>query len=693
MSFSLNHSYLNNRNSSFYSIANNYSCNIPNNKSTTITVAIRIRPLLPHEDFEYWMIDLQNNLIASSFDNYNNNKNMYYSKKDNINNNNNNLNALNQLLLDNIYIPQTFKFDKIFTKESTSEKIYLDICQDIIKGFLRGINGTIFTYGQTTSGKTYTMLGNINYPGILPCSLKNLFDLLENQKKEQNFNYNLYCSYIEIYNEIIHDLIGDATGCKIIEDNNYGLIVSEAQKICINSFEEGIQLKDIGEEKRQYKNTIINEYSSRSHTIFQLYLETSTLDEESNTVYNKYSLLNLVDLAGSERVNKDENSNSSETGYINKSLFALSNVINKLSENKNIHIPYRDSKLTRLLSVALGGGSLVTIICNISPSANNYFQTVSTLRFASRAKKIKIKPEINEKIITKFRQKKQILENNNYNNEFKNNNMIGYEYNIFNKELYNILDENENDNNNVDNSNYSKTNDYQIKYYELLLKNKKLKAENDKLKISIENLIELNKNKDNYNNINNSEESFIDKCIDKIKLLILQTNNNKEINQYINNNLIELKINYINQLKTLQNIYLSKVNELQNAFIANIPNKNDNPKNYNEKINKEQNIELFSEVDLDFGDIYDIKDVKFSYENKENQLEELMKKYKENTDLYFDNLLKNNIDKNNIKIIYDEHKQKMAELEKLYQNAQNKLEKNFFEKLRQITNFNKQNIK
>ena len=693
MSFSLNHSYLNNRNSSFYSIANNYSCNIPNNKSTTITVAIRIRPLLPHEDFEYWMIDLQNNLIASSFDNYNNNKNMYYSKKDNINNNNNNLNALNQLLLDNIYIPQTFKFDKIFTKESTSEKIYLDICQDIIKGFLRGINGTIFTYGQTTSGKTYTMLGNINYPGILPCSLKNLFDLLENQKKEQNFNYNLYCSYIEIYNEIIHDLIGDATGCKIIEDNNYGLIVSEAQKICINSFEEGIQLKDIGEEKRQYKNTIINEYSSRSHTIFQLYLETSTLDEESNTVYNKYSLLNLVDLAGSERVNKDENSNSSETGYINKSLFALSNVINKLSENKNIHIPYRDSKLTRLLSVALGGGSLVTIICNISPSANNYFQTVSTLRFASRAKKIKIKPEINEKIITKFRQKKQILENNNYNNEFKNNNMIGYEYNIFNKELYNILDENENDNNNVDNSNYSKTNDYQIKYYELLLKNKKLKAENDKLKISIENLIELNKNKDNYNNINNSEESFIDKCIDKIKLLILQTNNNKEINQYINNNLIELKINYINQLKTLQNIYLSKVNELQNSFNANIPNKNDNPKNYNEKINKEQNIELFSEVDLDFGDIYDIKDVKFSYENKENQLEELMKKYKENTDLYFDNLLKNNIDKNNIKIIYDEHKQKMAELEKLYQNAQNKLEKNFFEKLRQITNFNKQNIK
>ena len=660
---SLNHSYLNNRNSSFYSTTNNYSY-FTNNKTTTIKVAIRLRPLLPHEDFEYWIIDPLNNLITSSFD-YNTN---YINKKDK-----NNLNSINQLLLDNIYIPQSFKFDKIFTKEATSEKIYLEICQDIIKGFLKGINGTIFTYGQTTSGKTYTMLGNINYPGILPCSLKNLFDLFEYQKKEQNFNYNLYCSYIEIYNEIIHDLIGDSTGCKIIEDNNYGLIVSEAQKICINSFEEGIQLKDLGEEKRQYKNNIINEYSSRSHTIFQLFLETSTMDEENNTVYNKYSLLNLVDLAGSERVNKDENinanNNNNESGYINKSLFALANVIKKLSENKNIHIPYRDSKLTRLLSVALGGGSLVTIICNISPSANNYFQTVSTLRFASRAKNIKIKPEINERIIKKYKQKKQIID------EYKNN-LIGYGYNNFNNNLYNILDENENENN-MENSNYSKSNDYQIKYYELLLQNKKLKAENDKLKISVKNLIEMNKN------INNSEDNFIDKCIEKIKSLILQTNNNKEINQFINNNLIELKINYINQLKSLQNIYLSKINELQNAFMATIQNEDDI------SINKEQNIELFSEVDLNFFEVNDIKDVKTLYEQKENQLEDLMKKYKENTDIYFDNLLRNNTDKNNIKIIYEEHKAKMSELEKLYQNAQNKLEKNFFEQLRQITNLKK----
>ena len=682
---SANQSYLNNKNLSFssnsqsYCTYNNYHSNNNNNnnKTTTIKVAIRLRPLLPHEDFEYWVIDPINNLIKTSFDS---NYNKYY-KKDKNNSFFQDPNNINQLLLDNIYIPQSFKFDKIFTKEATSEKIYLDMCQDIIKGFLNGINGTIFTYGQTTSGKTYTMLGNVDYPGILPCSLKNLFDLLEMKKKEINFNYNLYCSYVEIYNEIIHDLIGDSTGCKIVEDNNYGLIVSDAQRVCINSFEEGVQLKDLGEEKRQYKNTIINEYSSRSHTIFQLFLETSTQDNDSNTVYKKYSLLNLVDLAGSERVNKDENNNTNnETGYINKSLFALANVINKLSENKNIHIPYRDSKLTRLLSVALGGGSLVNIICNISPSASNYFQTVSTLRFANRAKNIKIKPAINEKIIRKYNEKHRTINFYNTSNNYyiNKNNLI----NQRNKsDLFKDY-EDDTSNNNLESINYNGTIDYQRKYYELLLKNKELISENNKLKSTVENFMELNKSN------NNSEMNFIDKCIEKIKFLILKTNNSKEINQYINNNLKELKMNYINQLKSIQNLYLSKINELQNAIMTNLSNNTkDNEKSDNETDN-ENNFELFSEVDLDFGHVNDIKDVKLIYENKEQQLEQLMTKYKESTDLYFVNLLKNNNDKKNISELY---KERMSELENLYEKAQNQLEKNFFKKLREITDFIKQN--
>ena len=679
---SANQSYLNNKNlsvssnSQSYYTYNNYHSN-NNNKTTTIKVAIRLRPLLPHEDFEYWIIDPINNLIKTSFDS---SYDKHY-KKDKNNSYLQDPNSINQLLLDNIYIPQSFKFDKIFTKETTSEKIYLDMCQDIIKGFLNGINGTIFTYGQTTSGKTYTMLGNVDYPGILPCSLKNLFDLLEMKKKEINFNYNLYCSYVEIYNEIIHDLIGDSTGCKIIEDNNYGLIVSDAQRVCINSFEEGVQLKDIGEEKRQYKNTIINEYSSRSHTVFQLFLETSKQDNDNNTVYKKYSLLNLVDLAGSERVNKDENNNiNNETGYINKSLFALANVINKLSENKNIHIPYRDSKLTRLLSVALGGGSLVNIICNISPSASNYFQTVSTLRFANRAKNIKIKPAINEKIIRKYNEKHRSINfYNTSNNYYINRNSLINQRNK--SELFKDY-EDDTSNNNLESNNYNGTIDYQRKYYELLLKNKELISENNKLKLAVENFMELNKSN------NNSEMNFIDRCIEKIKFLILKTNNNKEINQYINNNLIELKMNYINQLKSIQNLYLSKINELQNAIMTNISNNSKDNEKSNNETDDENNFEFFSEVDLDFGHANDIKDVKLIYESKEQQLEQLMTKYKENTDLYFVNLLKNSNDKKNISELY---KERMSELENLYESAQNKLEKNFFKKLREITDFIKQN--
>ena len=665
---SLNNSYTKIRNSSF-STYSNYSSNNINSKASTIKVAIRLRPLLPHEDFEYWKVDINKNIIASKSENRNSaNEGFSSIKSENINFMNKNQ-YLNQLLLDNVLIPQSFKFDKIFTKEINSEKIYLDICQNVIKQFINGINGTIFVYGQTTSGKTYTMLGNINYPGILPCALKNLFDLLEHEKKTKNLNYNLYCSYIEIYNEVIHDLIGNATGCKITEDINYGLVIPEAQKVCINSFEEGIQLKDIGEEKRQYKDTIINEYSSRSHTIFQLYLETSIQDKENNTFRNKYSLLNLVDLAGSERINNSEknisNNNNNETGYINKSLFALSNVINKLSENKNNYIPYRDSKLTRLLSKGLGGGALVTIICNISPSANNFFQTVSTLRFANRAKHIKIKPAINERIIKKYKEK-----NENKNIIIEKNGNVGY--NIFNNNIYNILNQSGTESNESDGINNK---NYEMKYYEQLLKNKKLIAENSKLKNTIGDLV----------GNNNIGENFIDVGIEKIKELLIKYKVDKEFNKFIDTNLKGIKMNYINQIKSFQITTMSKLNEIQNIIIQNF-----NSIDSSESNNEEKNKELFSEVDLNFNGVKKISEVKLLYEQKEKQLESLMKKYKENTDYYFESLLNKNSNKNNIEIIYKEHQEKINELEKLYEKAQNSLEQKFFEKLKHITNFNKQ---
>lgn len=150
-----------------------------------------------------------------------------------------------------------------------------------------------------------------------------------------------------------------------------------------------------GEEHRVYKETSIHEHSSRSHTIFRLYIESCPINKQGP---KRYSMLNLVDLAGSERLNDFEQKPDTlgETGYINKSLFILSNVINKLAEGKSGHIPYRDSKLTRILMMALGGNSLTAIICTISPAAINYYQSLSTLRFATRAKTVKNKPTLNE---------------------------------------------------------------------------------------------------------------------------------------------------------------------------------------------------------------------------------------------------------------------------------------------------------
>jgi hypothetical protein len=291
---------------------------------------------------------------------------------------------------------------------------------------------------------------------------------------------------------------------------------------------------------------------------------------------------------------------------------------------------------------------------------------VSTLRFANRAKNIKIKPSVNERIIKKYNEKKQVL-NENKNIIVEKNGNIGY--NIYNNNVYNILNQSGsdfNDSNNINEKNY------EMKYFEMLLKNKKLISDNSKLKTTIENLMEINKN----------EDKFIDVGIEKIKSLMERKNMDIEIKQFIDNNLKEIRINYINQLKTIQSEYKSKLNELQNIITEKF--------NTNESINnnkKEKNKELFSEVDLNFDEANKITEVKLIYEKKEKQLEELMQKYRDNTDFYFENLLNNNNNKSNEELIFKEHKEKISELEKLYEKRQNILENKFFEKLKELTSF------
>ena len=357
-----------------------------------IKVCIRMRPLLsPYEDEEIWGIDSRTSTIftlTSSF----------ASKLLDISSNSSG--SLREKEAKLRYAetlgPQSFSFDYIYGPDSTSQQIYYEVSRPIIHRVLNGFNGTIFMYGQTTSGKTYTMLGTPDYPGILPCSIREIFQTIV---KDTENEYNVWISYIEIYNEHVNDLLAPGrVNLKVKEDPKQGVVIQDVKQQQVWTFDQVILLMNYGEEHRTYRETSIHEHSSRSHTLFQVYIESYARGSKGRGRI-RYACLNLVDLAGSERLNDFDTKNLSqvgEAGYINKSLFVLAHVVNKLAEGKTKHIPYRDSKLTRILSQALGGNSLASIICTVSPAAMNYQQTLSTLRFASRAKTVHNAPHINE---------------------------------------------------------------------------------------------------------------------------------------------------------------------------------------------------------------------------------------------------------------------------------------------------------
>ena len=270
---------------------------------------------------------------------------------------------------------------------------------------------TIFAYGQTSTGKTFTMQGDIpNNEGIIPLTLKEIFYQIYLSK--DILNSKISVSFIEIYNENINDLLDNTkTNLDLRETINKEVIVNNLTEIKINNHEEAMNLLLKGNESRIVASTKLNEKSSRSHSIFRLNVEITKKKQNINNSNNEddkillKSHINLIDLAGSE--------NSSKTGCvgqrlkegsnINKSLLALSNVINKLSQNngtngngQNIFVNYRDSKLTRLLQNSLGGNSKTTIICTITDDSEHYTETMNTLHFGNKAKNIKTVVKVNE---------------------------------------------------------------------------------------------------------------------------------------------------------------------------------------------------------------------------------------------------------------------------------------------------------
>uniref|UniRef100_A0A0N5BCT8 Kinesin-like protein n=1 Tax=Strongyloides papillosus TaxID=174720 RepID=A0A0N5BCT8_STREA len=291
---------------------------------------------------------------------------------------------------------KTFTFDGVYYMDSTAEQVYNDIVYPLVESVVEGYNGTVFAYGQTGSGKTFSMQGTESIPGqrgLVPRSFEHIFDAVATTIDSK---FIVKVSYVEIYNEDLKDLLNDDKDIRleIKENPENGVYVAGLSMHIVHNISDCEKLMQKGWSNRHVGATLMNKDSSRSHSIFTLYVE----GINSKTGFLRMGKLNLVDLAGSERQSKTGATGDrfKEATKINLSLSALGNVISALVDGKSKHIPYRDSKLTRLLQDSLGGNTKTIMVACISPSDNNYDETLSTLRYANRAKNIKNKPRINE---------------------------------------------------------------------------------------------------------------------------------------------------------------------------------------------------------------------------------------------------------------------------------------------------------
>ncbi|CAE7596557.1 KIF13A [Symbiodinium natans] len=302
--------------------------------------------------------------------------------------------------------PNVFAFDNVFGKDSTQPEVFEMLGNPLLDKAFEGYNATIFAYGQTGSGKTHTMMADRKSDdrGLVPRISDNLFQRVSKLSSETR-KFLICCSFLEIYNEIVYDLLvprgknTPKTGLEIREGKGIGVYVKDLQEIVVDSSEKVLKLIDQGFEHRATAATQMNATSSRSHCLFIIKMHQK---DEQNAGNNNFSKMNLVDLAGSERASRTgaQGDTLKEGANINKSLSALGNVINALSTmasgNKKVFIPYRNSKLTRVLQESLGGNALTTMMAALSPSRTNADESLSTLNYAKRAKTIKVNATKND---------------------------------------------------------------------------------------------------------------------------------------------------------------------------------------------------------------------------------------------------------------------------------------------------------
>ncbi|XP_078499533.1 kinesin-like protein KIF11 [Lissotriton helveticus] len=306
---------------------------------------------------------------------------------------------------------KTYTFDMVFGPSAKQIEVYRNVVCPILDEVIMGYNCTVFAYGQTGTGKTFTMEGERSpdgeftweedpLAGIIPRTLHQIFEKLS----ENGTEFSVKVSLLEIYNEELFDLLSPCPDVgerlQMFDDprNKRGVIIKGLEEVTVHNKNEVYQILERGAAKRTTASTLMNAYSSRSHSVFSvtIHMKETTVDGEELVKIGK---LNLVDLAGSENIGRSGavDKRAREAGNINQSLLTLGRVITALVE-RTPHIPYRESKLTRILQDSLGGRTKTSIIATVSPASINLEETLSTLDYAYRAKNIMNKPEVNQKL-------------------------------------------------------------------------------------------------------------------------------------------------------------------------------------------------------------------------------------------------------------------------------------------------------
>lgn len=399
----------------FVRFMNNSDCSpdskLENSRESSITVAVRVRPFTTQE--QNCLIEKENDLFflgKASFSS---------SEKQSIRKNPKGIRKIIDVVDEKMLIfdpPETnpltqmqrqafpkttnrirehrFVFDRLFDEDSRQDDVFCDTTKPLLDSFLDGYNATVFAYGATGCGKTYTILGTPEDPGIIFLTMQELYKRIDNLSETKIFDVSL--SFLEIYNETIRDLLNPTADHKKLilrEDVNQKISVSNLSSHKPNSVEDVMQLLIIGNSNRTTSPTDANATSSRSHAVLQI--NVSQRDKISDvSQQHTFATLSIIDLAGSERAaaTKNRGARLNEGANINKSLLALGNCINALCDpRRRNHIPYRDSKLTRLLKFSLGGNCKTVMIVCVSPSSQHYDETLNTLKYADRAKEIKTK--------------------------------------------------------------------------------------------------------------------------------------------------------------------------------------------------------------------------------------------------------------------------------------------------------------